>query len=65
VTYICPDCRNQIKYQANLYAKKGKLSGVWKVHCLRCNTIHIHRVGRDINNSSILEGGKVIDVVLD
>lgn len=65
VTYICPNCKNQIKYEADLHSGEGKLSGVWKVHCLKCNTIHIHRIGKDINNSSILEGGKIIDVVLD
>lgn len=65
VTYICPNCRNQIKYQADLYKERTNISGVWKVHCLKCNTIHIHRLGKDIINSSILEGGKVIDVLLD
>jgi len=65
VMYICPNCGNQIKYQADLNYGKKRLSGAWKVHCLKCNTIHIHRIGRDVNHSSILEGGKLIDVVMD
>jgi len=63
--YICPNCKNRIKYEAVLPSGDERLSGTWKVHCLKCNTIHIHRIGKDVSNSKIIEGGKIVDVVLD
>lgn len=63
--YICPNCSNRIKYEAVLPTGEESLSGAWKVHCLKCNTIHVHRTGKNIDKSNIIEGGKIVDVVLD
>jgi len=65
VIYICPNCKNRIKYEAVLHFGDDSFSGAWKVHCFKCNTIHIHRIGRDIGKSNIVEGGKVVDVIPD
>ena len=65
VFFNCPNCGNEIKYQQVFLSGNNNDNGSWEVKCLKCENIHIHRVGKGVNNSQLISGGEILKRIAD
>jgi hypothetical protein len=56
-----PECKNE--FHANIVQHKGGVNdyGWWIVQCDKCQTIFDTYIGRDVNDSSLAKGGKILE----
>lgn len=57
---INSDCDNEFK--ANIVKHKGGVNdyGWWAIECKKCSEIFSNYIGRDVNDSNLASGGKIL-----
>ena len=58
--FECPTCKNQL--EASMVRERGGIndSGWWIIECSECESIFSNYVGKDVNDSHLRSGGKII-----
>jgi len=63
LTFKCPnkDCKNE--FHAHIVEHRGGVNdyGWWIIKCNSCQTIFDTYIGRDVNDSSLISGGSILE----
>jgi hypothetical protein len=62
MNFECINSKCDNKFQARIIEHKGGMNdyGSWIVKCKKCNEIFDVYIGRDVNESSLVSGGRVL-----
>jgi len=57
----CPHCSHRFSIAQRWTAGGTNDYGGYVLQCLKCNQVFAYHLGRDINDSTVTEGAKVLD----